>query len=338
MQEFLLKKDIQISAKRYFIDAMGAMAYGLFATLLVGTILKTIGEEFRLSFLSDVVWPFASQATGPAIALAIAYSLRAPQLVLFSSAVVGLAAYKLGGPLGVFIATIIAVEIGKMVAGETRIDIVITPIVTVLVGVILAQLIGPSVQQLMKWIGEIIMLSTDTNPLIMGIVIAVIVGIVLTLPISSAALCLMLDLDGLAAGAATIGCCAQMMGFATISYKDNGFKGVLAQGLGTSMLQVPNIFKNWKIWIPPTLASAIIGPIAILFFGMQNSALESGMGTCGLVGQIGTYNAMKDAYSTTYILLSIIGLQVIAPAILSYIIYAFMKKKQWIKDGDLKIF
>ena len=236
MQEFLLKKDIQISAKRYFIDAMGAMAYGLFATLLVGTILKTIGDEFDVSFLSDIVWPFANQATGPAIALAIAYSLRAPQLVLFSSAVVGLAAYKLGGPLGVFIATIIAVEIGKMVAGETRIDIVITPIVTVLVGVILVQLVGPSVQQLMKWIGEIIIFSTDTNPFIMGIVIAVIVGIVLTLPISSAALCLMLDLDGLAAGAATIGCCAQMVGFATISYKDNGFKGVLAQGLGTSML------------------------------------------------------------------------------------------------------
>lgn len=338
MQEFLLKKDIQISAKRYFIDAMGAMAYGLFATLLVGTILKTIGDEFDVSFLSDIVWPFANQATGPAIALAIAYSLRAPQLVLFSSAVVGLAAYKLGGPLGVFIATIIAVEIGKMVAGETRIDIVITPIVTVLVGVILAQLVGPSVQQLMKWIGEIIIFSTDTNPFIMGIVIAVIVGIVLTLPISSAALCLMLDLDGLAAGAATIGCCAQMVGFATISYKDNGFKGVLAQGLGTSMLQVPNIYKNWKIWIPPTLASAIIGPVAILFFGMENSALESGMGTCGLVGQIGTYNAMKNSFSTTYILLSIIGLQILAPAILSYVIYIFMKKKQWIKDGDLKIF
>lgn len=338
MQEFLLKKDIQISAKRYFIDAMGAMAYGLFATLLVGTILKTIGDEFDVSFLSDIVWPFANQATGPAIALAIAYSLRAPQLVLFSSAVVGLAAYKLGGPLGVFIATIIAVEIGKMVAGETRIDIVITPIVTVLVGVILVQLVGPSVQQLMKWIGEIIIFSTDTNPFIMGIVIAVIVGIVLTLPISSAALCLMLDLDGLAAGAATIGCCAQMVGFAIISYKDNGFKGVLAQGLGTSMLQVPNIYKNWKIWIPPTLASAIIGPVAILFFGMENSALESGMGTCGLVGQIGTYNAMKNSFSTTYILLSIIGLQILAPAILSYVIYIFMKKKQWIKDGDLKIF
>lgn len=337
MKDFLLKKDIQISAKRYFIDAMGAMAYGLFATLLVGTILKTIGEELNVSFLTDIVWPVANQATGPAIALAIAYSLRAPQLVLFSSAVVGIAAYQLGGPLGVFIATIVAVEVGKMVAGETRIDIVITPIITVLVGVILAQIIGPSVQQMMKWIGEIIMLSTDSNPLIMGIVIAVIVGMVLTLPISSAALCLMLELDGLAAGAATIGCCAQMIGFATISFKDNGLKGLLAQGLGTSMLQVPNIYKNWKIWIPPTLASAIIGPIAIIYFNMENTALESGMGSCGLVGQIGTFNAMKSKYDTSYILTSILILQIIAPAIISYLIYIFMKKKNWIKDGDMKL-
>ncbi|MGV0921993.1 PTS transporter subunit IIC [Empedobacter falsenii] len=337
MKDLLLKKDIQISAKRYFIDAMGAMAYGLFATLLVGTILKTIGEELNVSFLTDIVWPVANQATGPAIALAIAYSLRAPQLVLFSSAVVGIAAYQLGGPLGVFIATIVSVEVGKMVASETRIDIVITPIITVLVGVILAQIIGPSVQQMMKWIGEIIMLSTDSNPLIMGIVIAVIVGIVLTLPISSAALCLMLELDGLAAGAATIGCCAQMIGFATISFKDNGLKGVLAQGLGTSMLQVPNIYRNWKIWIPPTLASAIIGPIAIIYFNMENTALESGMGSCGLVGQIGTFNAMKSKYETSYILTSILILQIIAPAIISYLIYIFMKKKNWIKDGDMKL-
>lgn len=338
MKEFLQRKDIELSAKRYFIDAMGAMAYGLFATLLVGTILKTIGEEFGISFLKDVVWPVANQATGPAIALAIAYSLRAPQLVMFSSAVVGIAAYQTGGPLGVFIATIFAVEIGKIISGETRIDIVITPIVTVLVGVILAQLIGPTINQLMQWIGELIILSTEANPLFMGIAIAVLVGIVLTLPISSAALCLMLELDGLAAGAATIGCCAQMIGFATISFKDNGLKGVLAQGLGTSMLQMPNIYKNWKIWIPPTLASAIIGPIAIIYFGMTNSALESGMGSCGLVGQIGTYNAMKSQNSSIYIFTSIIGLQFIAPAILSYLIYYFMKKKLWIKDGDLKIF
>lgn len=337
MKDFLLKKDIQITAKRYFIDAMGAMAYGLFATLLVGTILKTIGEEFNFTFLKDVVWPVANQATGPAIALAIAYSLRAPQLVLFSSAVVGLASYQLGGPLGVFISTIVAVEVGKMIAGETRIDIVVTPIVTVLVGVVLAQIIGPSVQQIMKWIGEIIIISTNVNPLIMGIVIAVIVGVVLTLPISSAALCLMLELDGLAAGAATIGCCAQMIGFATISFKDNGFKGILAQGLGTSMLQVPNIYKNWKIWIPPTLASAIIGPIAIIYFKMENTALESGMGSCGLVGQIGTYNAMKSKFDTFYILTSILILQFIAPAIISYSIYFFMRKKNWIKDGDMRL-
>lgn len=337
MKDFLLKKDIQITAKRYFIDAMGAMAYGLFATLLVGTILKTIGEEFNFTFLKDVVWPVANQATGPAIALAIAYSLRAPQLVLFSSAVVGLASYQLGGPLGVFISTIVAVEVGKMIAGETRIDIVVTPIVTVLVGVVLAQIIGPSVQQIMKWIGEIIIISTNANPLIMGIVIAVTVGVVLTLPISSAALCLMLELDGLAAGAATIGCCAQMIGFATISFKDNGFKGILAQGLGTSMLQVPNIYKNWKIWIPPTLASAIIGPIAIIYFKMENTALESGMGSCGLVGQIGTYNAMKSKFDTFYILTSILILQFIAPAIISYSIYFFMRKKNWIKDGDMRL-
>ncbi|MGL4584736.1 MAG: PTS transporter subunit IIC [Flavobacterium sp.] len=337
MKQFLQKKDIQISSKRYFVDAMGAMAYGLFATLLVGTILKTIGEEFNISFLKEVVWPFANQATGPVIALAIAYSLRAPKLVLFSSAVVGVAAYQLGGPLSVFIATIIAVEIGKAVAGETRIDIVITPIVTVLVGVALAQLIGPSVNQVMQWIGQVIILSTESNPLVMGVVIAVVVGMVLTLPISSAALCLMLQLDGLAAGAATIGCCAQMIGFAVISYKDNGIKGVLAQGLGTSMLQVPNIYKNWKIWIPPTLTAAIVGPIAILFFDMQNTALESGMGSCGLVGQIGTFNAMKTSYSTTYILLAIIGLQIILPMVLSYIIYYVMKKREWIKDGDMKL-
>lgn len=337
MQAFLHRKDIQLSAKRYFIDAMGAMAYGLFATLLVGTILKTIGEEFGISFLNEVVWSIANQATGPAIALAIAYSLRAPQLVLFSSAVVGIAAYKLGGPLGVFIASIVAVEVGKMVSGETRIDIVVTPIVTVLVGVVIAQFIGPSVQQLMTWIGELIIVSTNANPLIMGIVVAVVVGMVLTLPISSAALCLMLELDGLAAGAATVGCCAQMIGFATISYRDNGFQGVLAQGLGTSMLQMPNIYKNWKIWIPPILASAILGPLATTFMSMENSALESGMGTCGLVGQIGTWNAMKTKFSTTHILMGIGLLHFILPAILSYLFYWILKQKKWIKNGDMKL-
>lgn len=338
LSAFLAKKDVQLSAKRYFVDAMGAMAYGLFATLLVGTILKTIGDEFHISFLSTVVWPIAQQATGPAIALAIAYSLRAPQLVLFSSAVVGVAAYQLGGPLGVFLSTIIAVECGKLISNETRIDIIITPIITVLIGVLIAQFAGPSVQQIMVWLGEIIGQSTNSNPIFMGIIIAVLVGMTLTLPISSAALCLMLELDGLAAGAATVGCCAQMIGFATISFRENGFQGFLAQGLGTSMLQMPNIYKNWRIWIPPTLAAAILGPIATTGFLMQNTALESGMGTCGLVGQIGTWNAMKNEFSTSSILFRISILHFILPAILAYLFYCILKKINWIRTGDLKLF
>ncbi len=337
LKKFLKKKDVEISAKRYFVDAMSAMAYALFATLLVGTILKTIGEEFGISFLNETVWPVANLATGPAIALAIAYSLRAPQLVLFSSAVVGIAAYQLGGPLGVFLTAIIAAEAGKMISGETRIDIIVTPIVTVLIGVLIAQWTGPSVHKLMQGIGSLIVLSTESNPLVMGLVISVVVGMALTLPISSAALCLMLELNGLAAGAATVGCCAQMIGFATISYKENGIQGFLAQGLGTSMLQMPNIYKNWKIWIPPTLAAAILGPLATMLFSMENSALESGMGTSGLVGQIGTWNAMKASFSTSKILTSIAILHFVLPAALSYLFYAVLKKKQWIKDGDLKL-
>lgn len=337
IKAFLHRKNVDFSAKKYFVDAMGAMAYGLFATLLVGTILKTIGEEFDIHFLKDVLWPVAQQATGPAIAIAIAYSLGAPQLVLFSSAVVGVAAYQMGGPLTVFITAILATEIGKLISNETRIDIVVTPMVTVLIGVLLAMIIGPTVQFLMQSIGELITLATQSQPIIMGIVVAVIVGMTLTLPISSAALCLMLELDGLAAGAATIGCCAQMIGFATISYKDNGIKGFLAQGLGTSMLQMPNIYKNWKIWIPSTLASAIIGPVAIVFFNMKNTALESGMGTCGLVGQIGSYNAMKLETESSTILFNIVLLQFLLPAMLSYFFYYLMKRRNWIKDGDLKI-
>lgn len=338
MRAFLQRKGIEISARKYFVDAMGAMTYGLFATLLVGTIFKTIGEELQIPFFVEVIWSFAQQATGPAIALAIAHSLKAPRLVLYSSAVVGLAAYDMGGPLAVFLAAILAAEIGKLISGETRLDIIATPSITILTGIGFAALLGPGIQVMMEGIGSIIVLSTATNPLVMGILIAVIVGMALTLPISSAALCLMLEMEGLAAGAATIGCCAQMIGFATISYKDNGIKGVLALGLGTSMLQMPNIYKNWRIWIPPTLSAAIIGPIALLFFQMKNSALESGMGTCAFVGQIGTYNVLKTEVSTGYIFSSILLLHFLLPALLSYGIYIFMKKRGWIKEGDLKIF
>lgn len=337
MKAFFRRKNVLLSPKIYFIESMGAMAKALFATLLVGTILKTLGEELDIPFLKDTVWKIASQSTGAAIALSVAYSLMAPQLVMFSATVVGFAAYPLGGPLGAFIASVIATEIGKLISGETQMDIVITPSITVLAGIAISELIAPSIQSIMSNIGSIIIQSTEIHPLAMSIIVAVVVGMVLTLPISSAALCVMLELEGLAAGAATIGCCAQMIGFATISYQDNGVKGVFAQGIGTSMLQMPNIYKNWKIWIPPTLASAMIAPLAVIFFKMKNTALESGMGSCGLVGQIGTYNAMKTEIPSAELWFSIVLLQFILPAVISYSLYLLMKNKGWIRRGDLKL-
>ena len=337
MESFLRRKKIYISWKTYFIDAMGAMAFGLFASLLVGTILNTIGQQFNIAFLTEELWPVAQQATGAAIAVAIAHSLKAPPLVLFSSTVVGVAGNKLGGPIGTFIATIIAVEFGKLVSKETKIDIVITPMVTVLMGVIVATFIGPPIDYMMVSLGEFIMYATTKQPLVMGIIVSVVMGMILTLPISSAALCMMLSLGGLAGGAATAGCTAQMIGFAIISWKDNGVEGLVSQGIGTSMLQVPNIIKNWKIWIPPTLASAITGPLSTIIFKMENTPLGAGMGTCGFVGQIETWNAMKDLFSTKYIFMSMGLLHILLPAILSFIIYKLMYNKGWIKDGDLKL-
>lgn len=337
MKNFLRRKHINLSWKTYFVDATGAMAFGLFASLLVGTILNTIGREFGIAFLTDVIWPIAQEATGPAIAVAIAYALRAPDLVLFSSTLVGVASYKLGGPVGVYISTIISVELGKMISKETKLDIIITPVVTVLSGVIIANFIGPYIQNFMLFLGDIVMLATTKKPFVMGVLVSTLVGVALTLPISSAALCMMLSLSGLAGGAATVGCCAQMIGFAVISFKDNGVEGLFAQGIGTSMLQVPNIVRNPKIWIPPTIASAVLGPISTIIFKMENSPLGSGMGTSGLVGQIETYNTMKGSYSNSNLFLIMLLLHLILPAIISLLIYIPMKKKGIIKDGDLKL-
>ncbi len=337
MKKFLRRKHINLSWKTYFVDATGAMAFGLFASLLVGTILNTIGREFGIAFLTDVIWPIAQEATGPAIAVAIAYALRAPDLVLFSSTLVGVASYKLGGPVGVYISTIISVELGKMISKETKLDIIITPVVTVLSGVIIANFIGPYIQNFMLFLGDIVMLATTKKPFVMGVLVSTLVGVALTLPISSAALCMMLSLSGLAGGAATVGCCAQMIGFAVISFKDNGVEGLFAQGIGTSMLQVPNIVRNPKIWIPPTIASAVLGPISTIIFKMENSPLGSGMGTSGLVGQIETYNTMKGNYSNSNLFLIMLLLHLILPAIISLLIYIPMKKKGLIKDGDLKL-
>lgn len=337
MKNFLARKNINISLKTYFIDALGAMAFGLFASLLVGTILNTIGGQFNIGFLTDVVWPVAQKATGPAIAVSIAMALKAPDLVLFSSTLVGVGAYELGGPVGVYVATIFAVEFGKLVSKETKIDILLTPITTVLIGLLVSSLIGEPIQGFMNWVGNLIMISTNQQPLIMGALVSTIVGVALTLPISSAAICMMLSLSGLAGGAATIGCCCQMVGFAVISFRDNGLEGLVSQGIGTSMLQMPNIIKNPKIWIPPTLSSFLLGPLSTVVFKMENTPLGSGMGSSGLVGQISTFEAMQGAMGFSDLLLRIILLHIVLPAIVTFIIYLIMRKQGHIKDGDMRL-
>ncbi len=337
MKNFLKRKNINISLKTYFIDALGAMAFGLFASLLVGTILNTIGIKLNIAFLTDVVWPIAKAATGPAIAVAIAKALGAPDLVLYASTLVGYGAYELGGPVGVFVASIFGTEFGKLVSKETKIDIIVTPVVTVLVGLLVGQIIGPPIQSFMVFLGDIIMRATLARPLIMGALVSLLVGVALTLPISSAALCMMLSLSGIAGGAATVGCCCQMIGFAVISYRDNKTQGLFAQGIGTSMLQMPNIIKNPMIWIPPCLASIILGPISTVVLKLENTPLGSGMGTSGLVGQIGTFEAMAGIEPFSATLFKVILIQIILPAFLSFIIYSFMRNRGFIKDGDMKL-
>ena len=296
MSDFLKRKGVEISFQRYFVDAMSSMALGLFSSLLIGTILNTIGSKFGISFLTEILWPLSRDMTGAAIGVAVAYSLKAPPLVLFSSVVVGAAGNQVGGAAGAFVAVLIATEVGKVFSKETKVDIIVTPSVTILTGTFIAYAVGPYISNAMVEIGKFLMYATTLNPFLMGIIISVVMGIILTLPISSAALSVMLSLSGLAGGASCAGCSAQMVGFAVMSYKENGLGGLVAQGLGTSMLQVPNIMKNWKIWIPPILASAITGPISTMVFKMENTPIGSGMGTSGLVGQFGTYQAMIEKH------------------------------------------
>lgn len=345
---FLKKKDVEISWKRYFIDAMGSMASGLFASLLVGTILSTLGTQLGVQILIDM-GTYAKGVAGPAMAVSIAYALKAPNLVLFSMLAVGSAANTLGGaggPLAVLLIAIIATELGKMVSKETKIDILVTPIVTIGVGVLLSVLLAPWIGSAASSIGKIIMWATELHPFMMGIIVSVIVGIVLTLPISSAAICAALSLTGLAGGAAVAGCSAQMIGFAIMSFKENKWGGLVSQGLGTSMLQMGNIVKNPKIWIAPTLASAITGPIATCIFHMEmnGEAIASGMGTCGLVGQIGVYTgwlnditAGAKAGITTMDWVGLVLVCFILPGILTYIFGLIERKLGWIKEGDLKL-
>ena len=347
---FLRRKDIEISIKRYGIDALGAMAQGLFCSLLIGTIINTLGTQFHISFLTTAVatvndtqytvGSLASAMSGPAMAVAIGYALHCPPLVLFSLITVGFASNALGGaggPLAVLFVAIFASEIGKAVSKETKIDILVTPLVTIGVGVALSAWWAPALGSAAMKVGNIIMWATNLQPFLMGIIVSVLMGMILTLPISSAALGVILNLSGLAAGAATVGCCCNMVGFAVASYRENKVGGLLAQGIGTSMLQVPNIVKKPVIWLPAIISSAILGPVGTMVLHMTNNATGSGMGTAGLVGQIMTWQTMIQRESAQLVLIMFLLIQIVLPAVVTLGVSEFMRKKDWIKMGDMKL-
>ncbi|HUM84821.1 MAG TPA: PTS sugar transporter subunit IIC [Lachnospiraceae bacterium] len=356
---FLKRKDIVISAKRYGIDALGAMAQGLFCSLLIGTIINTIGTQFNIGFLTQTVASvagvkytvggLATAMSGPAMAVAIGYALHCPPLVLFSLITVGFASNALGGaggPLAVLFVAIFASEIGKAVSKETKIDILVTPLVTIGVGIALSAWWAPALGTAAMWVGSIVMWATNLQPFLMGICVSVVVGIALTLPISSAAICAALGLTGLAGGAAVAGCCAQMIGFAVMSFPENKIGGLISQGIGTSMLQMGNIVRNPRIWIAPIITSAITGPVATCFFHLQmnGTPVSSGMGTCGFVGQIGVYTGwLSDIASgvktgiTPFDWAGLFMISFVLPAVLCPLINLVCRKLGWVKDGDMKL-
>ncbi len=348
MKEFLKRKNIIFSMKRYGVECLGAMAQGLFCSLLIGTIIKTLGQQLGIEFLVTI-GSYAAAMAGPAMAISIGFALQAPPLVLFSLAAVGGAANELGGaggPLAVLVIAIIAAEFGKLVSKETKVDILVTPFVTIFVGVALSALLAPGIGTAASSLGNLIMWATDLQPFLMGILVSVLVGIALTLPISSAAICAALSLTGLAGGAAVAGCCANMVGFAVMSFKENKWGGLISQGIGTSMLQMGNIVKNPKIWIPPIVASAITGPLATCLFHLQmnGTPVSSGMGTCGLVGQIGVYTGWINDIAagtktaiTAFDWIGLIMISFILPAVISLLVGNLLRKIGWIKENDLKL-
>lgn len=331
---FLKRKNIEVTAKAYLLDALGAMALGLFASLLIGTIFGTIGDKFDMPFFKDLA-AYCRTAAGPAMGVAIAYALHAPALVLFSAVAVGVAGNALGGPVGVLVAVVISTELGKMVSKETQIDILVTPSVTIISGILLAMFVGPGISRFMTAFGDFIMYATNLHPFAMGIIVSVSIGMALTLPISSVAICIMIGLSGIAGGAATAGCCAQMVGFAVMSFRENRWGGLVSQGIGTSMLQMPNILRHPLIWIPPTLTAAITGPLATCVFHLENGPICSGMGTCGLVGPLGVISEMPDGGSQMW--WGILLVCFVLPATLTWFFGMIFRKLGLIKDGDLKL-
>jgi len=335
--------------RQYLIKTLNGMALGLFASLIIGLILKQIGDILGIDALI-IFGKVAQVMMGPAIGAAVAYSVGASPLGIFASLVAGAMGagsvsmtdsgtmmIGIGEPMGAFVAGLAAAEFSKVIAGRTKVDIVLVPALTIIVGGLVGLTLSPVIATLMKGLGQVINTATELQPIPMGIVVAILMGIILTLPISSAALAISLGLSGIAAGASLVGCCCQMIGFACISYRENGFGGFIAQGLGTSMLQVPNIIKNPKIWIPPIIASAILGPIATSVLKMQSNSIGAGMGTSGLVGQFGTFAAMGETTSSAKLFMLIALMHFILPAIISWVISEWMRKKKYIAFGDMKL-
>jgi len=331
MISYLKRKGVELSIKTYAITALSYMALGLFASLIIGLIIRTAGEQFDIEMLI-AVGQTAMDLMGPAIGVAIAYGLKAPPLVLFASAVAGAFGAAAGGPAGAYIAAVLATEFGKLISGSTKIDIIATPLVTIFVGYFAAEYIGVFINDGMLAFGELINWSVNQHPFIMGVLVASLLGMALTAPISSAAIAIMLGLDGLAAGAATVGCSAQMIGFAVSSYRENGVGGLIAQGIGTSMLQIANVIKNPFILLPPVIAGALLSPLSTMVFMMENTAEGAGMGTSGFVGQIFTFTSMGFSWE---VMASIIILHFIGPAILAYFSSEYLRRKGLINQGDM---
>ena len=333
--------------RQYFTKTLNGMALGLFASLIIGLILKQIGELTGLQLLVTF-GSIAQVLMGPAIGAAVAYSVKASPLGIFASIVTGTIGagsvniiesgqmiIRIGEPMGAFIASLASAEFSKIIAGKTKVDIVVVPALTIIVGGLVGVTLSPVIAAFMKTFGALINTATELQPIPMGIILAIVMGMVLTLPISSAALAISMGLSGIAAGAALVGCACQMIGFAVISYRENGIGGAIAQGLGTSMLQIPNIIKNPKIWIPPIIASALLGPVSTTLLKMESNSIGAGMGTSGLVGQFGAYAAMKNQMDLASFLLIIAVMHFILPALISLIISEWMRKKKWIKPGDM---
>ncbi|MHC5225772.1 PTS transporter subunit IIC [Ignatzschineria sp. LJL83] len=334
-RQYLTQKGISLSPRVYFIDALSYMALGLFSSLLMGLIVKTLGQQLGIeSFVELGSFAMDPKIVGGAIGVAIAMSLKAPPLILFSAVFVGAFGNHLGGPAGAYVSVLIAVEVAKLVYKLTKLDIILVPFCTFLVGFWIAKWVGIPISELMEGLGDLINWSTEQQPFVMSILVATLMGLALTAPISSAALSFMLGLEGFAAGAAVIGCSAQMIGFATASYRENGFGGFIAQGLGTSMLQIANIIKNPIILLPPTIAGMIVAPIGIVLFKMTNNAAGAGMGTSGFVGQFMAFESMGFSWMTAlYVALC----HFILPALISLLLARYFYQKNWIKMGDMRL-